>query len=79
MRWSLSLAANDVTIRYKPGLNNQVPEALYRWIDEWRKEKEVQEESSTLEADTVLDMTRSQGRKETQPTPNEIYAEDIGN
>lgn len=69
----MSLASHDFTIHYKSGLKSQVPYAPSLCIEEGCREIEVHEEIPTFEADTVLDLTRSQRRKATIPT---LYEKD---
>lgn len=79
MRWILSLASQDSTIHNKTGLKNQVLDALWSCTDEGLKDNYVQDEIPTLEADKVLPLISSQGRKETNHTLNEIDSEDLEN
>lgn len=71
-----SVSSSSFKIHHKPSLNNQVPDALSRWIDEGRKENYLQEKIPILKAEKVLYLTRSQGRKEMQTDLTNICSED---
>lgn len=44
-RWRLTLSEFDSSVKYRPGLKNQVPDALFRCIDE---NPEIEEEGDHL-------------------------------
>lgn len=50
-------------MNYKPRLNNQVLNALFRCIEEDLKEAEVHEKILTFESDAVMELDRSQKSK----------------
>lgn len=46
-------------------------------IDEGRKDNKVHKEIPTFQSDTVLALTRSQGRKATKTVSDEMYEDDV--
>lgn len=50
-------------MNYKPGLKNMVPDALYRCIEESRKDSEVHKKIPSFESDTFMALNSSQKDK----------------
>lgn len=59
MRWSISLAAHEFTIKYRLGIKKDIPESLLKCIYEGHQDSNLHEDIPKLEADEVLSITRS--------------------